>query len=848
MMHRPLLLLLAAFISGIIAGKLSLLDNPAAQIFLFLVFIFLFVANRKGDKTVVILFIVAAFFLLGCLDMNLYYHREPGPEHIVHHLRKEKQIIDGVICEQPQVSPYKNELVVSVSRILVDTSVIAVQGRVMLSVKDNYPFKYGDAVRCKVRLKRPHNFQNPGGFDYETHLRFRQILVQGFISEGSDIVVLRENQGNPFRTAIERYRRHLKDIIRSNAPSPQGEIIQAMILGDQKEIPDDIREQFNRTGTSHIIAISGFNVGIIAAFSFFIIRLLLKSSENLLLRFNIIKISTLLTFFPITFFVFIAGMGASVVRAAIMVLVFMISILLGKQRDLYNALALSALVILLVDPPSLFDVSFQLSFSAVAAILFITPKLSALLPQINSEGPSGIRLFFHRAAHNIFLFIAASTGAILGTLPLISLYFNRLSIIALPANLFIAPLLGMVALPVSMAIILTDLFSRTLTVYFVRLSSLLVEISLISVRFFDSLPFATFRITTPTAIEIMAYYLMIALAVILLDRATALTTAEARQKTGPANIYLWIGLSATFLFFLVDGFYLHLRDQDRIHLKITAIDVGQGSATLVQFPGGRKMLIDGGGFPNSTFDVGRYVLAPFLWHERIDHIDTVVLSHPHPDHMNGLIFILENFKVREVWTNGEATGDPSYIAFSNIIRKRRLICRSMSEQEGTIHLNPLRIAVLNPERPLTGTVGFSARSNAVNDNSLVLKLSYGNVRFLIPGDITGLVESRLLAKGTDLSTDVLIVAHHGGFTSSTESFLKALTPMAAVISCGADNIYGYPHPDVLKRLNRLKAGIFRTDRDGAITLSTDGRKLVVHPYGGVPEQIFSRDRVSILAP
>jgi competence protein ComEC len=847
-MQRPLVLLLAAIISGIIAGKVSLMDVLASQITFILVLIFLFVATHRGNKNGVLFFIFAAFFLLGCLEMNLYLNIQPGPDHILHHLRKEKQIIDGVICEHPQVSPYKNELIVAVSRILKDDSVIAVQGRVMLSVKDNYPFKYGDAIRCKVRLKKPHNFQNPGGFDYETYLRYRRILVQGFVSEGSDIIVLREDQGNPFRTAIERYRRHLKEIIRANAPSPQGEIIQAMILGDQKEIPDEVREQFNRTGTSHIIAISGFNIGIISAFSFFLLRLLLRSSEYLLLRFNIIKIATLLTFFPITFFVFIAGMGASVVRAAIMVFVFMISILLGKQRDLYNALALSALVILLMDPTSLFDISFQLSFTAVAAILFITPRLSALLPQIPSEGLSDIAILSHKAAHTIFLFIAASFGAILGTLPLIVLYFNRFSNIALPANLVIAPLLGMVALPVSMAIILTDLFSKALTVFFVGVSSLLVDISLMLVRFFDSLPFATFRITTPTPIEIMAYYIMIALAVTLLDRATALTTAEARRKTGPADIYLWIGLSAISLFFLVDGFYLHLRDQDRIHLKITAIDVGQGSATLVQFPGGRKMLIDGGGFPNSTFDVGRYVLAAFLWHERIDHIDTVVLSHPHPDHLNGLIFILENFKVREVWTNGEATGDPSYIALRDIIRKRRLICRSISEQEGTIHLNPVRITVMNPERPLTGTVRFSARSNAVNDNSLVLKLSYGDVRFLIPGDTTGLVESRLMAKGTDLSTDVLIVAHHGGFTSSTESFLKALTPMVAVISCGADNIYGDPHPDVLKRLNRLKTEIFRTDRDGAITLSTDGRNLVVHPYSGVPELIFSRDRVSILAP
>ena len=205
-------------------------------------------------------------------------------------------------------------------------------------------------------------------------------MVRGFIKDAAGIVILRENQGNIFKLRLERFRAYLKRFIMENSSSPEGEIIQAMILGDQKEIPKEVMENFNKTGTTHIIAISGFNIGIIAFLSFIVIRLIMKSSTYLLLRFNIVKVSTVFAIVPVIIYTFIAGMGISVVRAAIMAVTFMIAIIFGKDRDLYNSLVLAALIILVVSPPSLFDVSFQLSFMAVWAILFITPRLTMMIP------------------------------------------------------------------------------------------------------------------------------------------------------------------------------------------------------------------------------------------------------------------------------------------------------------------------------------------------------------------------------------------------------------------------------------------------------------------------------------
>ena len=263
---------------------------------------------------------------------------------------------------------------------------LPVSGQVLLNVREPYPFHYGDAIRFHSRLRIPHNFGNPGGFDYERYLRFRGILVRGFVNDAAGIIILRREIGNPLRIRLERFRELIRKTILDTAPETEGKIIQAMILGDQKEIPKEVMEKFNKTGTTHIIAISGFNIGIVALFSLFVVRLFLKSSEYLLLRWNMVMISTLFSILIVILYTFIAGAGISVIRASVMVVIFMATILINRERDLYNTLALAAFSILIVSPYSLFDISFQLSFVAVASLLFLTPRLATLLsPSLASD-------------------------------------------------------------------------------------------------------------------------------------------------------------------------------------------------------------------------------------------------------------------------------------------------------------------------------------------------------------------------------------------------------------------------------------------------------------------------------
>jgi competence protein ComEC len=863
-MTRPITPLLTALMMGISCSILiPIPDTPVQLALVSLLFLILLTSAKKQHRTCQILLLLS-FFSVGILGMNLYLYSHIGKDHILHYAHNEKITIEGMICDNPQVSPDKTELIVSSFRTVRDGEYLPASGRLLLHIGESCRFDYGDVIRFTTRLRTPHNFGNPGGFDYERHLRLKGILVRGFVNDASGIVVLRRETGNPLLTMVERFRHRIRKTIGETAPGIEGKIIQAMILGDQKEIPRETMDRFNRTGTTHIIAISGFNIGIVAVFTLFMLRLLLGRWEYLLLRWNMATVSTCFAILVVIFYTFVAGSGISVVRASIMVVLFMAAILINRERDLYNTLALAAFLILVVSPPSLFDISFQLSFTAVASLVFLMPRVTALLPPPPSVDPSRpgwkawLLCHMKKALRSLMLFFFATLSATLGTLPLILLYFNRLSLITLAANLLVVPILGVIAIPFCLLIVLAVPISSTLARFIVQIAESLVSVSLSIVDELAALSWSSVYTTTPTFLEIGAFYLL------LLSLGFWLDAVRDRRSGLPPRrpAFAWkIMFFITFFIFVLDVALTRVRDPYRGRLVFTAVDVGQGSATLIRFPSGTNMLVDGGGFFDESFDVGKYVLAPFLWHEKINRIDTVALTHPHPDHLQGLLFILDHFRVREVWINGDDSDAPLYLTFLQLVRERGAVLKSMSDMTPEIDRSGVKIRILNPPGaskslpsaspdllpadieasdpgdhtgPALHAVKRSRIVDEINDRSLVIRFSFGGRTFLLPGDITEPVERRLVDSAVDLRSDVLFVPHHGGFRSSSPRFLENVRPQIAVVSCGKDNVFRLPHREVLRRYERLPSLVYRTDRDGAVTVSTNGDDLRIRTFRPPP--------------
>jgi competence protein ComEC len=835
-MPRPVIPLLTAFMTGITAAGIASIPDSlatAALLATLAALLFTIVTGRKGSVWFCLL---VSLFLLGILNINLYLHPYWGRNDIARHVGKDQMTLEGLVCTSPRIVDEKTRLVINTSRIIRDGTAVPVKGKILLSVKDsNNVFNYGNYVRAQTKLKGPHNFNNPGGFDYERYLLYRGVRLRGYISRPSDIVIIRESAGNYFRTRIERYRSLIRGRIGEIAPSPEGGVLQALILGEKEGIPDDILRNFNRAGVSHILAISGLHVGIIAFIAFAFIKIIMRSSEYLLLRFDIFKVSALLSIVPVIGYAFIAGLRISTIRATLMILCYLAALLAGRGRDLLNILAFAALLILVISPASLFDVSFQLSFTAVAAILLVAPALGSVIPQAAGGGILG------RGVTATVLFVTVSLAAVIGTAPLIALYFNRISAIALLSNLLVIPIIGFAVLPLGMLLIATTPLAPIATVL-ITVASFFIRIAISIIGFLSSFPFSSFPITTPTGLEVIFYYLCVLTGVRLIHTwrsketevsiggrshlsASVLGHLRDLYRANERNLLL-LSLGLIALFFVADAFYTNLRAAGRRHLEATFIDVGQGSSTLVKLPRERIILVDGGGFYDRSFDLGKYVVAPYLWREKVKKIDIMVLTHPDQDHAGGLPFLVENFEVGELWSNGLESENESCRKVQEIIRQKGIPHRIVNTDTPEQFIGGASIRILNP-KVSSSRQGINVSDPDYNDTGVAIKITFGRRGILLPADISGLAEARLVASGHDLRADILMAPHHGGYTSSTAPFLLAVRPEIAVISCGPDNAFGFPSPEVLDRYRRTGARVLRTDTDGAIIVRTDGETLEI---------------------
>ena len=732
---------------------------------------------------------VGAVAALGAARLSI--HDRDYQANSLHSLAADGYVdIAGRLFRSPGRELDRDILYIDVRFVRLEGQEKPVRGRLRLGVpfirgmRPRIDYLAGDNVRASVRPSSGGSFRNFGAFSYERYLQ--GLGVHRRASTKSSLLVTRvlPAPARSVRSWISRVRRSIQTELERSFPAPDGKdispigaVLEALLLGEDGRLDEPTVENLQKTGLYHLFAISGGHIAIINLLLFSLFRLIRMSRR---------ASSLALAVFLIFYTVLVEG-SPSVLRATLMTLAFLVGKLLWKDVHVLNTIAASAFVLLLANPSSLYDIGFQLTYAATLTIIVFMPPLVRRMP---------------RLPFKISELAGMSVAAALGAAPLIARSFNRVAFSSILLNFPAIPLVGLIMgagyafLPFAAA------FPGAAAVPAAALRLLVLLFSLVS-HSLDALPFLSVRVPTPPAWVLCGYYLTLGL---------GLLRPRFRLQR-PAVL-------AVFLAFSV----LLVRSPFRPaspDFRVTVIDVGQGESILIEFPGRKIMLIDGGGLAASPFDIGERVVSPVLWRKGIRRIDYLVLTHAHPDHLDGLVALARNFRVGEFWEGRPAPDEGRYAELLRALPAR--VVRRRCGRGTRLAVGSVSVDVLHPRRPGDGANPVPAG----NENSLVIRMTMPGASFLFMGDAGPETESILVGSGLDLESAVLKAGHHGSAAATSADFLAAVGPRLVLVSVGEGNTYGFPSPALLARCGEAGAAVLRTDLDGAIEIRADGHGLAV---------------------
>jgi competence protein ComEC len=663
------------------------------------------------------------------------------------------------------------------------------RGRVRVSWK-NAPkdLSYGDVLVLEGELSAFKGRRNPGGFDAKAYWERQNVEAAFFTDSLSRFRILDRGKGNALVRQAIRWKQAISRRITSDFGERDAAFLKALYLGERSDLEQDFKDLFLRTGTMHLLAVSGFNVGFLTAILWLFLKPL-PLPRNL-------KLGTLLS--AVWAYCLLVGWQAPVARASVMATIFIFGKILGRKSDGLNTLGLAACVILGLNPKQLFDVGFQLSFVAVLGLLSAVPAFldrPALLPHEKRTFMEKTRF----AGEELFW---VSFVCLFVTLPITVQNFYIVTPYALLANLVVVPLTFLLFLLGAPYLLAAPFFSEA--VWVVTMPMKLVSGGIVHVLFFlENIPGAVF------AVGSLDPWLWSFLAL-----GTGLILFTPYFKTCSAR-------ALVLVFFCMNVFALQeLRRNLFRKFEMTQLDVGQGDAAYFEFPKGGNLLVDAGSARFS--DKGRWVLNPFLRSKGVRALDAVVISHPQEDHVGGLAAVLEDVRVKQVFHAGFAYESPRWHAIEKMIHDEKAVVTRVGRGSRIEGFKDIRISILHPKLDETADPN-------INNESVVLKLEIGDVSFLMTGDIQSKAMGELLASGQDLDSDVLKVPHHGAKMDETgRHFLEAVSPYLSLISSGERNPFGHPSGATLDLLGRIPGNrVLRTDLLGAVRVRSDGSQITL---------------------
>jgi competence protein ComEC len=694
----------------------------------------------------------------------------------------------------------------------VDASPVEIRALVIVAegVPDLAP---GDEVALSARLFLPRGFANPGLPDARLLSQAQGVDLLASVRTAADIQLVPGVEvwnWQPRRVAFH-LRSAMARVINQRLAGAAAAFVRTMVLGERTDVSPDVEEGFRAAGATHVLSVSGLHLAVVAALVFGLFRRLAMLVPAWALRVNSTALAAALSLPAVVLYTLLTGEAIATLRSAFMAAAALGAMLVNRPFSLAASIAFAALVLLVQSPLALMDISFQLSFASVIALGFFAQRFSPAAPP---KGASRWR----RALGWLGRCLAASSVASLSTMPIVAHHFGEVTPAAPVGNLVLVPLVELAVLPCGLVGALLALVHPVLGAAPLWIAGLASQAALFGADGFRRL-----------APIILVRYPNLLESATLVAGAGFLLYGLSR---GTGRRWRWL-LAAVLAGSLAAGSLVvrDLRRRTADEMRVTFIDVGQGDSALLEGPGGFVMLVDGGGRYDDSFDTGARIVEPVLRARGIARVDLVVLSHPHPDHLNGLLRVLARFEVGALWTNGDDGRNPKYAELLALANQRGVPTPVPSRFE-------TRGMRVEPLGPWVGDAIGPPPGLDANNASLVVRASYAGHAVLFTGDIGVDGEAELVARGEiglTIASDVVKVPHHGSRTSSGDEFLAAVQPSTAVVSVGKHNTFHLPSSATLARYAALGVRMRRTDLDGAVTVSVDAQgRLSVTCVRGCP--------------
>jgi len=773
----------AAFIAGIVVGEKMGFSWWPLGVAIVIVAVSSGVNTRRGmAKAAAVLLL---FFALGVIRVGFPVAKQSG----LVRMAGEFVTLTGWVGGEPDVYPDRAVYIIKAAEVRAGGRQTVVGELVQLVVFNpgGEPFRYGDMLRVRGILSEPDGIRNPGDFDYRQYLARRGIHTRVLVYDPVNASYIGSHPCNPvLRLVYELKRRSLE--VFASVPPRERAVIEAFLFGNQEGIDPALKGSFARVGVIHILSVSALHVGLVMAFV-----LGIASVAQLKRGQTFAAVAAVLLCYGI-----MTGFSPSVQRATLMGLVGLGGFLLHRHHSLYNSLALAALIILLGQPYALFEPGFQLSFVAACGLFYLGPPLSRYLKSI----PWGQA-------------VAATVGAELAIWPLTAYYFNMVSVISVLSNLVVVGLAAAVVNLGWMAVIVSTIF-RPVGMALADADGALTNLLLGAVGLFDRWPYSAVVVTSPGVLLILGYYLVLVLA---REGSARRLLASVRLRQAERLVVggvLVVGILA------VGGSLAWPKEMQAIFL-----DVGQGDCFLFRVPGYGDCLIDAGGSPSygqGKRDFGESVVVPALRRLGVRHLKMAVVTHEHDDHMGGMAGVIRLMPIQTfvVANRGQRSGEmPAKSNLPQLMREaRRRGTRTITLDQGDLlRVGGAEIEVLYPP-------GEGGPEVNENNRSLVLRLQYRHVSFLLTGDAEVEALKEIISGSQELASTVLKLPHHGSANGFYPGFYDRVSPKVVIISVGK-NCFGHPAPRVVGYWRERRVPLFRTDRHGAVVVATDGTKVRV---------------------